>query len=245
MKRQISVSKRKKRRCSPKQLAALARGRAKRRSHKKRRRVHHSQQSSIMKGVGMAGRKRRKRTRRHHSYSGIGMAGRRHRRHHRYYGLAGRRRHHRRRYSGGRSGGPVETLTQTALMVGGGIVGSMAAKFLPVPVKIKPFVPLAAGLGLSMLPMARKPLIKSLALGMAVIGAISAIKTLVPSVPLLTGDEVMGDEMMGYTEIPQSGEVQEMLGAPAVAGDYEGDIEGDLEGFGAPAVAGDIDGDND
>lgn len=200
------------------------------RKRRTRRAVPPSQEPIILtKGEIMSGKKRRRSKRRFFGFEG---KRRRSRRSRRSYGFEGRRRRRSRRYYGADKASPANLIMKGALAVGGGVIASMAAKALPVKnTKLQAAIPIGIGAALTMLPMTRRnKMVQSAALGAVVIGALSLIRQMWPTVPLLTGDEPYGTEMY----IPSQGESAAMLGMTDSfqAGELDGemDVSGELDG---------------
>lgn len=99
-------------------------------------------------------------------------------------------------------------------VVGGVLAGSFIGKAVPVKnTKIQALVPVAAGVGLSLLKFGKRGLGKNIALGMVAVGMLSLIRQLVPSLPLLSGDEMA---------LPLNDDEQTMLGLTTEGEQYEG-----------------------
>jgi hypothetical protein len=238
----------KKRRVSAKVLEILRKGRMKmmakrkgKHSRKKsRRHVPEQLENIVIEGGTMLGRKKRRHHKRKYSGAAGELFGRKRRHHRRKYsgaaGMAGLGRRKRRHYSGmagGGSGmkGAMGGIMDGVLVAGGAVGGSLIAKFVPIQnAKIKAIVPLALGLGIGFMKIGKKPLFHKLAVGSTAIGILALAKSFVPTLPLLAGDELMGDEYMGATQL--TAEERAMLGD-----EYQGDVEyssglGAVEDFG-------------
>jgi len=189
---------------------------------------------TITKGDCMSGKRRRRRRAKFTGFEGR----RKRRRSRRSYGFEGRRR--RKRYYGGGGGGrvsPVGAIINGAVAIGGGVASSMAAHYIPIAnPKIKAVIPIAIGLALGVMPMTRRnKVMQSVALGSIIVGGLSLVRQMLPTVPLLTGDIYEGETMY----VPQYGEAPAMLGYPATFGDnLDGEVieqMGDLDGVGEQA----------
>lgn len=191
-------------------IPAVAGTRKKKRSHKRRRTMSGNPASAapiIVQGVSMARRKRSRRK----SYTGKRRA----------------RRTRRARYMGGAfggAGGNLMKLAQTgALTVVGAGAGSMLAARVPLPdPRLKPILPIAAGLALGASKFGRKPMLASVALGMVVAGGLALGRTFAPQFFAGEDEMLLGYDDNGLLGIPAvSGEEAELLGIPAVAGDED------------------------
>ncbi len=132
---------------------------------------------------------------------------------------------------------PIEMLMLGASAVVGAIAGSFVGGKIPAPEKLKPAIPIAAGIALPMIPkLGANPYLRAASLGMLAAGGLSYLRQFAPDVPLLTGEhtdllgipgdaalqgaddvaELMGieAELQGMEEL-QGAEEQELLGAPA------------------------------
>jgi hypothetical protein len=103
----------------------------------------------------------------------------------------GRRRGHR---GGGGKQNFVQLATRIGIGAAGAIGGALIAKQIPVDAKIKPLIPIAAGIAAAM--FIRNPMAGYAGVGMAIAGALAAIKTFVPSIPMLAG---IDDEELIYS----------------------------------------------
>lgn len=197
-----------KRKLSPAQRAALAKGRralrtSRKRKTKRRRRRSMSGVVVLPEGTSMA----RKRKRRRRPAAAYGGRKRRSYRRRRYSGgvpVAGRRRRRRRRYYGGafKAKGIMAPVIDGAMVVGGAVGGSFIAGALPLPAqfaKVKPFIPLAGGVLLTTLKATRNnPMLRMMAIGMITASGLSLIRQFAPQVPLMTGE--VEDELLGITD---------------------------------------------
>jgi hypothetical protein len=137
----------------------------------------------------------------------------------------GARRRSRRSYMGGAMSmkGLMPLVMSAAATIGGAVGGSMLSARIPAPDKVKPLIPIAAGVALNVTKLGRNQLVRAAGLGMMVAGGLSLIRQFAPQLPMLGAAD----------------ESEELLGLPAVAGEDEellGLIEEDLSGL--PAVAG-------
>jgi hypothetical protein len=183
----------------------------------------------IKEGAPMAGRKRK-----HKRHKLFGAARKSHRRKRsRLHGastvpaVAGhrRRRHHsRRRFFGGDASPkakPMQMIIDSGIAAGGAVAGTMLAKMLPLPEKIRPAVPLAAAIGIAMF-MPKIPFARQITTGLGVVGVYGLLKSFIPTLPMLSGEDVVylpmrGDDVMGEE---LSGTVDTF--GPSVAGEYMG-----------------------
>lgn len=182
-----------KRKASPAQLAALARGRAKRKaktgSTKKRTVTKKVNLPVIQEKKTMAKKKRSSAT-------------------------TTKKRSVKRsvRSIGGRAKGLVPMVKDVGIAVAGGVGANVLVNKLPIAnPKLKAAIPLVAGLLVSSVLGKKKPMFKEIGHGMAVIGGIALLKQFAPNIPMLAGeDEVyyipegyQGDMMqLGYDEDP-------------------------------------------
>lgn len=173
----------KKRKASPKQLAALAKGRAKRKkvsSVKKRKvstkkktvslhkddlkplQININGETKTMKTAKRKTRKSAKKSRRVTRYSGILPTNKK---------------------------DFIKPLINSGVAVGGAIAGSMIANKLPVAnAKLKAGIPILAGLVLGMSKFGRKEIVQNLASGMMIAGGLALVRQLAPTLPLLAGE---------------------------------------------------------
>jgi hypothetical protein len=90
--------------------------------------------------------------------------------------------------------------------------GSLLGGKIPAPEKLKPAIPLALGIGGSMLPQVRRlPFAKPILMGMAGAGLLSYGKMFLPTLPYLTGEHT---DLLGVPA-SLSGEQAELMGAIA------------------------------
>ena len=166
----------------------------------------------ITKGENTMARKRKttKRRAKSHLRGEFGLAGkRRKRRKSRLHGeFMGRRKHRARRLHG--AGGAVKGIgSQVMQGVGigaGAIGGSLVAGLVPIAnPKIKSMIPIALGIALGTLKFTKKhAILRSAGAGAIAIGIVSLARQFMPTLPLLAGDEMLGENMLGYgAEIPQ------------------------------------------
>ena len=149
-------------------------------------------------------------------YRNMGFGGKprkRSRRKARYMGFEGKRRKRSRRaYFLGADGGRgsiLGNLTDLGITLAGAIGGSFIARQIPLPLTVKPFIPIAAGLALTML--GRQKLLKQLGAGMMVAGGLSVIRQYIPMVPVLSGEPTI--------MIPVREDGTPLLGAPSQFGE--------------------------
>lgn len=232
-----------KRKISKKVLAALAKGRKKLTEKRRGKKVSRRKKSRSLKHKaspinpiivtevsGMKVRKRRVKTKRRKRSRALHGAGSFFPKKRRSKRRVSRRRVRRLYGDSVKKPSMMNTLKDGAGVVGGVIGASAIAKMFPIAnPKIKAIVPIGLGIILSMTKFGRKGVMKNVALGSVAIGALSLVKQLAPSLPL------MGDEYMGYT--PElSAEERALLGIPYNGEPVDGDMEGD-------ELTGDVDGD--
>jgi len=122
--------------------------------------------------------------------------------------------------------GPIPLLLNVLAFGVGLLGGSLLGGKIPAPEKLKPAIPLALGIGGSMLPQVRRiPFAKSILMGMAGAGLLSYGKMLKPDLPYLTGEHT---DLLG-AQASLSGEQAELMGAIAELG-YNGEGDMDLSG---------------
>lgn len=184
-----------KRKASPAQLAALARGRAKRKAKTgvtKKRKVTKSSSLPVKQERKTMAKKRRspattttKRKRSvKSSFKGIG----------------------------GRAKKMIPMIKDVGIAVAGGVGANVLVNKLPIAnPKLKAALPLIAGLLVSSVLGKKKPMFREIGHGMAVIGAIALLKQFAPNLPMLAGEDdvvylpegYQGDMMqLGYDEDP-------------------------------------------
>lgn len=182
----------KKRKASPAQLAALARGRAKRKANtggSKKRKVSKSVSLPVkQEKKTMAKKKSSTATTKKRSVKST------------FKGI------------GGRAKGMVPMIKDVGIAVAGGIGANVLVNKLPIASpKMKAALPLVAGLLVSSVLGKKKPMFREIGHGMAVIGAIALLKQFAPNVPMLAGEDEMvlipegyaGDMLqLGYDEDP-------------------------------------------
>lgn len=121
--------------------------------------------------------------------------------------MAKKRKGGRRRGRGGKKD-IMHLATKIGVGAAGAIVGALVTRQVPVDAKVKPFIPIAAGIAAAM--FIRNPLAGYAGVGMAIAGALAAIKTFAPNVPMLAG---VDDEELIYADGAAPGM---MLRAPRV-----------------------------
>lgn len=160
-------------------------------------------QLTIIKGKkSMAKRKRkRKMTAKQAQYFGKRTAKRRKSSPHvALHGKRKSRKHSRRRYFGaeGSKLNIKHIAINTVSAVGGAIVGSMLANKLPVDNRIKAIIPIVAGIILSGSKFGRKSsMVQAVSAGLVTIGGVSLVRNLVPSLPMLAGEEIYAPNLLG------------------------------------------------
>jgi len=238
------VAVKKKRKLSPAQKRALAKGRAalarkrkglsgrKRKPKRKTKRKRSCRMSGAIvlpEGTSMARRRKRRKARRRRTYrgsAGVPVAGRRRR--------SPRRR---RRYYGGKQPAFIQPVIDGALVVGGAVGGSFVAGAIPgIPSKFKPFIPMVGGIALNALKQTRRnPMMRMLGIGMITASGLSLVRQFAPQVPLMTGE--VEDELMGISEEDLLGldeadldmlgvDEEDLLGVPML-GEDEDDLDGE------------------
>jgi len=90
----------------------------------------------------------------------------------------------RRRGRGGKTD-IMHLATKIGIGAAGAVGGALIARQIPVDAKIKPFIPIAAGIAATM--FIRNPLAGYAGVGMAIAGVLAAIKSFAPNVPMLAG----------------------------------------------------------
>jgi len=103
------------------------------------------------------------------------------------------------RRRGHKGGGGKQNIMQLATKIGigaaGAVGGALIARQIPVDAKIKPIIPIAAGIGLAM--FIRNPMAGYAGVGMAIAGLLASIKTFAPNIPMLAG---VDDEELIYAD---------------------------------------------
>jgi len=219
--------------------AKVAGKRAKVRTHKRKK----AQPPIFMKEVKImaAAKKRKKHKARRYGFEGFeGKRKKRKARRYGFEGVAGRRKSRRKgRFLGVDSGtGSAVKIALAAL--GGAVAGSYAANMVPLSAKLKPALPLVAGIGLTMTKFGRKPVFQAMGLGMMVAGGLSLLRQFLPTMPLLAGEvEVDPQSLIAYDGEVMDGEV--MDGEDMDGEDMDGESdwqsgepvgEDDIAGFG-------------
>lgn len=136
----------------------------------------------------------------------------------RYYGDPGRGRKGK-LFSGEKV---VHGLSHAGLGLVGAAGGSAIAKVVPIPTKMQPAIPLLLGMVLLAI---NNNIVRSIGIGMGIMGGYGLVKSVVPGIPLL-GEEskiVLTSDAARMLGIPFEGDrrpKQEMMGIP-FAGDLE------------------------
>jgi len=104
----------------------------------------------------------------------------------------GRRRGHK---GGGGKTDIMHLATKIGIGAAGAVGGALIARQVPVDAKIKPFIPIAAGIGLAM--FVKNPMAGYAGVGMAIAGLLASIKTFAPNIPMLAG---IDDEELIYAD---------------------------------------------
>lgn len=171
VKRKAAPIKRK-RKVSAKTLAALARGRAKRKSNLKAAKKKTSKKTvskpvqqerkTMAKKKKATSEKPRKRSRAKGYARGIA----------------------------GKAKGMIPMVKDVAIAVAGGVGGGVLANKLPIAnPKVKAAIPLVAGLAIASILGKKKHIFHEIGTGMAVIGGIALLKQFAPNVPMLAGED--------------------------------------------------------
>lgn len=182
-----------KRKASPAQLAALARGRAKRKANTKSPKKSSSSKTVIIPFIQekktMAKKKSGSETPK--KKRSVGRAAR---------GIAGRAK------------GMLPMLKDVGTAVAGGVGSNILVNKLPIAnPKVKAALPLVAGILVSQVLGKKKAIFREIGHGMAVVGAIALLKQFAPNIPMLAGEEeqvflppnMQGDMLqLGYEEDP-------------------------------------------
>lgn len=112
----------------------------------------------------------------------------------------------RRRLPGG--GKMMDIVQEAAGVVGGAVGAGVAASAIPLPdPKLKPFIPIAAGIVLASMKIGRTKMMKALSMGMMAAGGLALVRQFAPNVPLLAGEDEM---YLDY--VPESEEERALLG---------------------------------
>lgn len=183
----------KKRKASPAQLAALARGRAKRKAI-----TGGSKKRKVSKSVSLPVKQEKKTMAKKKSSTATTTKKRSVKR--TFKGI------------GGRAKGMVPMIKDVGIAVAGGVGANVLVNKLPIAnPKMKAALPLVAGLLVSSVLGKKKPMFREIGHGMAVVGAIALLKQFAPNVPMLAGEDEMvylpegyaGDMLqLGYDEDP-------------------------------------------
>lgn len=202
----------KKRTMSPAQKRALAKGRA----ALKRKRAGTKKRKSPARKKTTARKTVRKRTTVRKKGNPT-MAKRKKRR-------GGFRRKARRTYKRARGflskqGDVMNILRDAALAVGGGVAAGIVSNQLPLPdPRLKSAAPIVAGVILATTIGRKNELVRGVANGMVVLGAVSLAKQLMPNIPMIAGEDdllYLPDEdetaLLGYDEMDPD-ELEELTG---------------------------------
>lgn len=223
----MATKAKKKRKASPAQLRALAKGRKtaaanRRKSHKK-----HS-----TKGAKVARRKTtsssKKKAVRHTRKSHHSAPRRHHTKRRRIHSMSGG--------GGSKMKGIMGPVSEAMIAVAGGVLAGIVANKVPIKnEKLKAAAPILAGLGVSFMGIKkRNSLIRNLGTGMMVLGAVALTRKMLPTIPLLAGEDEDTLALPGYVAAQQAAYAGEL--------EYMGDDdEGGLEFMGDPVDLGDDD----
>ena len=223
----------KKRKASPAQLRALAKGRKKAAANRSNRRKSNKKHST--KGAKVARRKTTSSSKKkavRHTRKSHHSAPRRRRAKRRHYSMSGS--------SGGGSGkfgkGIMGPVSEALIAVAGGVIAGVVANKVPIKNdKLKAAAPIIAGAGVAFMGIKkRNPLIRQLGTGMMVLGAVALTRKMLPNVPLLAGEDEDTLALPGYVAAQQAAMAGEL--------EYMGDNDEDgLEFMGDPIDLGDDD----
>lgn len=179
----MAAKTKKKRKASPAQLAALARGRKKLAAKKPKSRVKKTSKPKAKKSVQskiVVIQPQEKKTMARKKSSTVKTAKK---------SSSGRKRV---ANFAGKAKGMIPVVKEVAMAVAGGVGAGVLANKLPVAnPKVKAAIPVVAGLVLAGVLGKKKPLLKEIGAGMAVVGAIGLIKQFMPNVPVLAGEDVI------------------------------------------------------
>jgi len=204
----------KKRKASPAQLAALARGRAKRKAKTgstKKRKVSKTSSLPVKQERKTMAKKKRSSatTTKKRSVRSVAKG------------------------IGSRAKGMMPMIKDVGIAVAGGVGANVLVNKFPIAnPKIKAALPLVAGILVSSVLGKKKAIFREIGHGMAVVGAIALLKQFAPNIPMLAGEEEMvylpegyqGDMMqLGYDDddgdlmgdMLQLGDDQEQYMSPA------------------------------
>lgn len=130
----------------------------------------------------------------------------------------------RRRVAGfaGKAKGMIPVVRKLAMAVAGGVGAGVIANKVPVAnPKVKAAIPVVAGIVMAATIGKKKPIFHEIGEGMAIIGAIGLLKQFIPNVPMLAGEEVI--------YIPDGSYPQEYAGEMMQLGyDEEDDLMGEM-----------------
>lgn len=103
-----------------------------------------------------------------------------------------------------KQGDVMMILQDTALAVGGGVAAGVISNQLPIAdPRLKSAAPIVAGILLATTMGRKNKMVRGIANGMVVLGAVSLVKQLMPNIPMLAGEDdvlYLPDEtdMLGY-----------------------------------------------
>lgn len=104
-------------------------------------------------------------------------------------------------------GGVAGALKHAAIAIGGGLIAGIVANKLPIPdARLKAISPAIAGAALIATIGRKNPIAAEIGTGMMVLGGVSAIRALLPNVPLLAGEEeiVVDPALLGYSPMEEN-----------------------------------------
>lgn len=107
---------------------------------------------------------------------------------------------------------------------GSAVAGSLAINYIPLPENLKPFLPLALGIALPMIPGKGKAIKEAASIGLITIGTIILLKKYMPQLPLGMAGEITETDLslLGMNEDVDSENVDELTGELTTmgAGDF-------------------------
>lgn len=117
-----------------------------------------------------------------------------------------------------KQGDAMMILRDAALAVGGGVAAGIVSNQLPFPdPRLKSAAPIVAGILLATTVGRKNEMVRGVANGMVVLGAVSLIKQFMPNIPMLAGEDDLlyvpdyDPDLLGYDEMDPS-ELEELTG---------------------------------